>query len=95
MTPLARESAELLATQALAWLVGNDDLLPVFLGTSGAGETDIRARARDPEFLGSVLDFLLMDDAWISAFCDSANYTYDQPMRARAALPGGAQTNWT
>ena len=95
MTPLSQDSAELLAIEALSWLVGNDELLPVFLGSSGAGEADLRARARDPEFLGSGLDFLLMDDAWISAFCDSADYSYDFPLRARAALPGGAQINWT
>ncbi|MDJ0638517.1 MAG: DUF3572 domain-containing protein [Paracoccaceae bacterium] len=95
MTPLSQHSAEVLAIEALSWLVGNDDLLPVFLGSSGAGEGDLRQRARDPDFLASVLDFLLMDDAWIAAFCDTANYTYDLPLRARAALPGGAEVNWT
>lgn len=95
MTPLAQESAETVALEALAWLVGNSELLPVFLGSSGLGEDDLRNRAREPEFLASVLDFLLMDDAWITAFCDSQQYAYDFPLRARAALPGGAQVNWT
>ncbi len=95
MTPLSQDSAELLAIEALSWLVGNDELLPVFLGSSGASEQDLRARAKDPEFLASVLDFLLMDDAWITGFCDAADYAYDFPVRARAALPGGAQVNWT
>jgi len=95
MTPLSQDSAELLAIEALSWLVGNDELLPVFLGSSGATEGDLRARAKDPDFLGSVLDFLLMDDAWITQFCDQANYAYDFPIRARAALPGGTQVNWT
>lgn len=95
MTPLARDSAELLAIEALSWLVGNDELLPVFLGSTGAGVDDLRQRAKDPEFLASVLDFLLMDDAWIQAFCDSSDYSYDLPVRARAALPGGANVNWT
>ena len=95
MTPLTRDSAELLALEALSWLVGNEDLLPVFLGSTGARADDLRQRAKDPEFLASVLDFLLMDDAWIQAFCDSAEYAYDLPVRARAALPGGAEVNWT
>ncbi len=95
MTPLSRDSAELLAIEALSWLVADDELLPVFLGASGAGADDMRQRAKDPEFLASVLDFLLMDDAWIKAFCDSAAYAYDLPLRARAALPGGAEVNWT
>lgn len=95
MTPLSRDSAELLAIEALSWLVGNEEHLPVFLGSTGAGAHDLRLRAKDPEFLASVLDFLLMDDAWIQQFCDSAGYTYDFPVRARAALPGGAEVNWT
>ena len=95
MTPLSPDSAEVLALEALSWLVGHDELLPIFLGSSGAGEDDIRARAKDPEFLASVLDFLLMDDGWITEFCQSANYEFDFPLRARAALPGGEAVNWT
>tara|TARA_R110002124_G_scaffold227069_2_gene392290 strand:- start:798 stop:1082 length:285 start_codon:yes stop_codon:yes gene_type:complete len=90
-----RDSAESFALQALAWLVGNDDLLPVFLGSTGASEADIKDRASDPVFLGAVLDFLMMDDAWVVAFCDDVTASYDSPMMARAALPGGEQVNWT
>ncbi|WP_413720637.1 DUF3572 domain-containing protein [Silicimonas sp. MF1-12-2] len=95
MTPLSLDSAELLAIEALSWLVRNDELLPVFLGATGASASDLRQSAKDPEFLASVLDFLLMDDAWIAEFCQSADYRFDFPMRARAALPGGTQVNWT
>lgn len=92
---LSTEHAETLALKALTWLVGQEDLLPVFLGSSGASERDVRDRAGDPEFLGSVLDFLLMDEAWVIAFCDTCAVPYAQPMQARAALPGGAQVHWT
>jgi len=95
MTPLSQDSAEVLATEALAWLVGNEDLLPTFLAATGAAGAELRDRARDAEFLASVLDFLLMDDAWIVAFCESSNYAYDFPLRARAALPGGSRVDWT
>ena len=83
------ESAETLALQVLSWLLSNDDLLPVFLGSTGASESDLRERVSDPDFLGSVLDFLLMDDAWVIAFCDAQTIGYDSIMRARAVLPGG------
>jgi len=89
------EAAETLGLQALGWLVGNEDLLPVFLGATGASEDDVREQAQNPEFLGSVLDFLMMDDAWIIAFCDAHAVRYEQPMMARASLPGGAQFHWT
>lgn len=84
-----------MALQALAWLVGNEELLPVFLGSSGAAEADLRARASDLEFLGSILEFLTMDDAWVIAFCDAHGLSYETPLQARWALPGGAPVNWT
>lgn len=90
-----QESAETLALQVLGWLVGNDDLLPVFLGHTGASEGEIKERAADPVFLGAVLEFVMMDDAWVIGFCDSVSLPYDRLMQARAALPGGAQVNWT
>ena len=92
---LSADAAETFALQALAWLVANDDLLPVFLGATGASESDLRDQAGAPEFLGSVLDFLMMNDAWVIEFCDTISAPYGRLMLARATLPGGAQVNWT
>jgi hypothetical protein len=89
------DQAEVIALRALAWLMSNDELLPVFMGATGAAEADLRANAADPEFLGSLLDFLTMDDAWVVQFCDQAGLSYETPMMARMALPGGAQVHWT
>jgi hypothetical protein len=88
-------SAELLALQALGWLAGNDDLLPVFLSASGASLNDLSGAAQDASFLASVLDFLLADDAWVIAFCDATGHRYTEPLAARALLPGGQATHWT
>lgn len=90
-----RNNAETIALRSLAWLVGNEDLLPVFLGSSGMSEGDLRAAAHDPEFLGAVLDFILMDDAWVVACCDTHNIAYEQLSQARQSLPGGEQIHWT
>ena len=92
---MSRDSAEETALKCLAWLIGNEELLPVFMGATGASVEDLRQRAQDPEFLGSVLDFLLMDDAWIMAFCAAHSLPNEHPMMARTALPGGEQINWT
>jgi hypothetical protein len=92
---MSQESAETIALQALAWLAANEDLLATFLGSTGAAGDELRERAKDAEFLGSILDFLLMDDAWVMAFCDMAGLSYDKPMLARAMLPGGKQVYWT
>lgn len=91
----SRESAEVLALEALGWLVTNDDLRPVFQGASGASDDAIKNGAADPAFLGSVLDFILMDDAWVVACCDAIGKPYDSLFRARQMLPGGEQINWT
>ena len=92
MTP---DAAETVAIQALAWLAGNDEICPVFMGSTGTSAQDMRDRASDPAFLASVLEFLTMDDAWVIAFCDEAGLAYDLPLRARYALPGAGEVHWT
>ena len=54
-----------------------------------------RAGASDPVFLGSVLDFILMDDAWVIEFSEAAGIAPEKLGRARQALPGGEAVNWT
>lgn len=92
MTP---DLAQSTALQALAWILSTDDLAGVFMGTTGASADSMRAQAADPVFLASVLDFLMMDDAWVTGFCDANSYDYMDPMRARQMLPGGDLPNWT
>lgn len=92
---LAREQAETVAAEALAWIAGDGDLLDVFMGSTGIGVDDLRKAAGTPEVLAAALDFLMQDDAWVTRFCDAAAHPYDLPARARAALPGGVQVHWT
>lgn len=92
---MRQEQAETIALKALAWLVGNDELLPVFLGATGASLDDLKVRAGEPDFLVSLLDFMMMDDAWVMEFCGAEGLPFDTPMLARQALPGGAEINWT
>ena len=92
---LSQENAEIFSLNALGWIVSQEDLLPAFLGASGASEGDIRTRASDPAFLLSVLDFLMMDDQWIISCCDALNVPYERVGEARQAMPGGAEVSWT
>lgn len=87
--------AEEVALLALGWLVGNDDLLPVFHAASGASADDLRDGARDPAFLASVVDFLMMDDAWVVAVSDHLKVPYETLFQVRQHLPGGDLPNWT
>lgn len=92
---MSQDAAETLGLQAISWLVSNEDLLPVFLGATGAGLDDLRAGVTDPAMQGAVLDFLLMDDGWVTAFCDHVRVRYEDLAQARAVLPGGEQVHWT
>lgn len=92
---LSTDVAEKVALQAIVWLAQNDELLPVFMGSTGSDEASFRNGLQSAEFQASVLDFLMMDDAWVVAFCDAQSLPYDSLMRARAALPGGEQVHWT
>ena len=89
------ERAEQIAISALVWLAGNEALLSVFLGATGADADGLRAQAKDPAFLVSVLEFLTMDDAWVVEFCDSHDIKYEDPLRARYCLPGSESVHWT
>jgi hypothetical protein len=92
---LQPEGAQVLALQALGWIASDDEVFPLFLAATGVGIGELRERASEAEFLAAVLDFLLQDDRWVVAFCDAEGQPYTSPQAARAALPGGAVTNWT
>ncbi|MEM7423495.1 MAG: DUF3572 domain-containing protein [Pseudomonadota bacterium] len=93
--PLSGDAAETVALQALGWLASQDEMVGAFLASTGASSTELAERARDPEFLGFVLDFMLQDEEGLTAFCVAAGIAPDVPMRARAGLPGGDLPNWT
>ena len=92
---MSPERAEQIAISALVWLSTNEELLPVFLGSSGAAAEDLRAQASQPGFLASVLEFITMDDAWVVSFCDAEGLKYEEPLRARYSLPGAEAVHWT
>ncbi|MBF9043600.1 DUF3572 family protein [Rhodobacterales bacterium HKCCE4037] len=92
---MQQEIAETRALTLLAWLMGEDELLPVFMGATGVAEADLRSRAGEADFLASVLDFLLMDDRWVIRASDGTGIPAHDFALIRAGLPGGALPNWT
>ena len=53
-----KEIAETRALEILTWLLSEDDLIQVFMGTTGASRDDIRSNALNHNFLISILDFV-------------------------------------
>ena len=60
--------AEIVAIQALSFIAGEPERLGLFLAESGIGPETLRSAAKDPHFLGQVLDFVMRDDATVKAF---------------------------
>jgi hypothetical protein len=92
---MKQDMAETRALGVLGWLLGQDELLPVFLGAGGVTEADLRRRAGEPEFLASVIDFVLLDDAWVIDCATALGWPPETVPDIRAALPGGDLPNWT
>jgi hypothetical protein len=63
-----RETAEIVAVQALSFVAGDPERLGLFLAESGIGPETLRTAAANPHFLASVLDFVMRDDATVKAF---------------------------
>ena len=81
-----REVAEIVAVQALAFIAGDPERLGGFLAETGIGPQSLRAAASDPQFLVSVLDFVLRDDATVKAFAKQSELHPTNIAAAREAL---------
>ncbi|MFV0245749.1 MAG: DUF3572 domain-containing protein [Qingshengfaniella sp.] len=84
-----------LAGAALAWIAETDDLLRIFLSSTGLDPDDLRRRSDDPELLAAVLDFVMMDDHWVMGCAAAAGVAPERLVAARAQLPGGMDHHWT
>ena len=81
-----REVAEIVAVQALAFIAGDPERLGAFLAETGIGPQSLRAAAADPQFLISVLDFVLRDDATVKAFAKQSELHPTNIAAAREVL---------
>jgi hypothetical protein len=82
----AREVAEIVAVQALSFVAGDPERLGLFLAESGIGPETLRSAAADPHFLASVLDFVLRDDATVTAFAAASELDPTTIAAAREVL---------
>lgn len=87
-TPLAPEVAEAVAIQALSFIAREPERLGRFLAVTGIGPAEIRTASREPGFLAGVLEYLISDEALLTAFAADAGLRPDDPAKAHAALGG-------
>jgi hypothetical protein len=81
-----REVAEIVAVQALRFIAGDPERLGLFLAESGLGPETLRTAATEPQFLTSVLDFVLRDDATVKAFASASQLHPTNIAAARQVL---------
>ena len=67
-----REVAEIVAIQALGFIAGDPERLGLFLAETGIGPETLRNAASNPQFLASVLDFVMRYDATVKAFAQAS-----------------------
>jgi len=84
----ARQNADFLAIQALAFLGEEPERLGRFLALTGIGPGDIRSAAQEPGFLAGVLDHIAGDQALLAAFAAHAGIAPADVDKARRALAG-------
>jgi hypothetical protein len=86
---LTQEVAEHVAIQALSFIAGDAERLGGFLAATGVGPEQIRTAAREPGFLGGVLDYLSTDERLLLDFAAQADLPPDLVETARAVLGSG------
>jgi hypothetical protein len=81
-----RETAEMLAIQALAFIAEEPERMAAFVSVTGMEADAIRDAARSPDFLVGVLEHMLGDESLLIAFADSAGIDPAGLARAHKAL---------
>jgi hypothetical protein len=76
----------MLAIQALAFIAEEPERLGAFLSITGLAPEQIREAAREPSFLGGVLEHMLGDEHLLIAFSQSAGINPADIARASNAL---------
>jgi hypothetical protein len=87
---LTPDAAATLALNGLAFLVGTGADMDRFLDLTGVDRDSLRDRADEPDFLVSVLDFLLSNEELLVRFCDDFEIDVYAVHMARHVLAGGA-----
>ena len=83
---LSNEGAEAVALQAVAYVVGDEELRERFMAASGSDLEDLKRRITQRNFLVGVLDFLLADESAVVSFAEHGQFAPETTMLARARL---------
>ncbi len=82
------DQAATVALKGLAYLMNFEPELDRFMELSGADRATIRERVNDPEFLVSLLDFMLANEQLLVEFCSDSQTDVRAVHMARHTLSG-------
>ncbi|HUS96740.1 MAG TPA: DUF3572 domain-containing protein [Hyphomicrobiaceae bacterium] len=85
---LAREDAETIALQALAFLASEESRLSHFIAQTGITLEDLHVRANEPDVLRAALDILTQDEPNLLMFAANAGLDAERVVQAHATLEG-------
>ncbi|MDZ5696364.1 MULTISPECIES: DUF3572 domain-containing protein [Phyllobacteriaceae] len=88
---MQQEQAEAIAIQALSFIAADPELLPRFLALTGIEAGQIRQAAREPGFLGGVLQFVLAHEPTLLSFSEQSGIAPEHVAAARQHLPFGKE----
>jgi hypothetical protein len=88
------QEARDIATEAFLFLVSDQKQLVDFLGQSGLDPTSLSARARDPETLVFVLDYVQSNESLLLAFSANSGHK-PETIAAAAHVIGGPPPQWS
>jgi hypothetical protein len=80
--------AQTIALRALAQVLSDDDQLQAFMAFTGSDGAEMAADAKNPAFLGAVLDFILQEDQRVIDLATACDMTPQEIAPLRMALPG-------
>ena len=88
---LTKSAAESIAIEVLTFLAADPLRLDRFLALSGLGRDNLRAAAREPQFLAAILDHLASDERLLLAFAASTGHAPATIAKARDILSPPAE----
>jgi Protein of unknown function (DUF3572) len=84
--------AQSIAIEALGFLAGDPERLGRFLAVTGLGPDNLRAAAKQPDFLAQVLHYLAQDESLLLAFAANGGFPPERVARAHQLLTHDGHT---
>ena len=86
MAKISRDSAEVMAANALGFLAEDEDRFGDFLALTGLSPDDVRSQVNDPTFLAGVMQYMVENERLLVEFASSADLIAEAVAEAAQAL---------